>query len=100
MSTRYILSSLSYFSIFFAGFILPLVIWLVASDPYIKHHAGRALFSHIIPYAFIVLAIISLITAQFLLSIGFVIIMGAASLFIFIWNVIMGVRVLREGGAF
>ncbi|MCM3339087.1 DUF4870 domain-containing protein [Paenibacillus sp. MER TA 81-3] len=100
MSTRYILSSLSYFSIFFAGFILPLVIWLVASDPYIKHHAGRALFSHIIPYAFIVLAIISLITAQFLLSIGFVIIMGVASLFIFIWNVIMGVRVLREGGAF
>jgi hypothetical protein len=49
METRKVLSSLCYFSIFFAGFIFPLAVYFATGDEVTKSHAKKALFSHLIP---------------------------------------------------
>lgn len=100
MSTRYILASLSYFSIFFAGVILPLIILLVTNDDYVRKHAGRALISHILPYFFLVVGLFSLFAVHPFFSIGIILLLGAIALILVVWNVYMGIRVLREGRIF
>lgn len=96
MQTRYILASLSYFSIFFAGVIVPLVIWLVADDRYVKKHASQALFSHVVPYFLLVFVIFGFFSHQFMISFGFLILFGLVILAMFIWNIVMGVKILME----
>jgi hypothetical protein len=49
METRKVLSSLCYFSIFFAGFIFPLVVYIATGDEVTKRHAKKSLLSHLIP---------------------------------------------------
>ena len=44
-----VLSSISYFSIFFAPIILPIIIWIFADKP-ASAHAAKSLFYHIIIY--------------------------------------------------
>jgi len=96
METRHILAALSYFSIFFAGIIVPLVIWLITDDRYVKKHALQALFSHILPYSFLIFAAVVFFTGQFLLSIGLILFFAVIILAIAAYNVVMGVRVLMD----
>ncbi|MGG0643456.1 DUF4870 domain-containing protein [Sporosarcina gallistercoris] len=121
MDNSKLLSSLSYFSVFFAPLLLPFIVWLVADNQDVKFHSKRALISHLIPTVLLVAA--SLISffqffsfrhtsTEFLDSpsmfassdsIGF---WGAAPIlfmlmysFLFvivlIWNVVQGVKVFK-----
>ncbi|WP_010676592.1 DUF4870 domain-containing protein [Bacillus timonensis] len=58
MNTDKLIAALCYFSIFFAGFILPVVVYILVQNPAVKRHALHALISHIIPAATIVFIII------------------------------------------
>ena len=101
-----LLCSLSYFSIFFAPFIVPIIIFFISTNDVVKYHAKRALLSHVLP-----VAIGILLCVMFLLSFGLFsegngaifiiwpIIVGLFTLMwigITIWNIVQGIRVLRE----
>ncbi|WP_233569711.1 DUF4870 domain-containing protein [Falsibacillus albus] len=97
------ISSLCYFSVFFAGFILPLIVWLVVKDSEVKRHAKSALISHIIPVItipFIIGAVFmdigtfssgTGIPGFFIIAIVLSILL---SLIVVIWNVYKGIKVL------
>ncbi|MEN1966716.1 DUF4870 domain-containing protein [Lentibacillus sp. N15] len=95
-----ILSSLNYFSIFFAPFLFPLIVYFVAADKEVTYHAKRALISHIIPFIVILLAIIIGAVFSMSNSIGLAtgtIVTGlltAGILYIvyLIWNIIQGLK--------
>lgn len=97
LSMRQLLSSLSYFSIFFAPFILPIVVWLISNDDYVKKHAKRALFSHVFPViAAVILIIMAIGAGSFGAVLGYVILFGIIYFGAFIYNVVQGIQVLRE----
>ena len=100
------LSALNYFSVFFAPFIVPIIIYFVSPDPEVKRHSIRALLSHVIPFIFGIILVVALfIVGVFsmqangdnifitwvLLMLGY----GLLYLVIVIWNVVQGIRVLR-----
>ncbi len=103
METNKVLSSLCYFSMLFAGVLFPLVVFFVVQDPSTKEHAKKALFSHlipVIPVPFLGFAIyydISHGNDEFpvftLLCVG---IMVLISIMVLIWNIVKGIKVLRE----
>ena len=100
METRRVLSGLSYLSIFFAGFIFPLVVFLASSDQITKMHAKKALLSHLIPLIPLPLLIFSIIeegpSGQFpALTFVFIIVMVIISIVVTIWNIIKGVKAFR-----
>ncbi|MCC9022334.1 hypothetical protein [Bacillus nakamurai] len=101
-----LISSICYFSVFIAPLIVPIVAYFVVDEKETKRHAIRAFVSHIIPFAggLIVIAGVvgGAITAQeeSLLPI-FVMITGAIIYFLIvigmvIWNVVQGIKVLRQ----
>lgn len=89
-----LLSSLCYFSIFFAGFIFPVVVYFIVQDDDVKFHAKRALISHTIPLLTIILLIISLITLSPATMVIFIIGAVIINFLIVIWNIIQGIKVL------
>lgn len=95
LETRKLISALCYFSIFFAGFIIPIVIYFITDDPEVKHHAKAAFVSHILPFAsllFLLIAVFTLPTFS-----GFIIALllcGVLYAAVTIYNVIQGIRVL------
>ncbi|WP_251554935.1 DUF4870 domain-containing protein [Neobacillus muris] len=101
MDTRKILSSLCYFSIFFAGFIFPLVVWLASGDDITKHHAKKSLLSHLIPL-FCVPVIVLIFIFEFVglgneipvFSMISMAVLAIVSLVVVIWNIVKGVKVL------
>ncbi|WP_411553186.1 DUF4870 domain-containing protein [Paenibacillus lautus] len=94
---RQLLSSLSYFSIFFAPFILPVLVWVLSPDAYVAKHARRALFSHLFPViAAIPLIYMAVTSGSFGSVIGYLILFGIIYFGAFVYNVIMGIQVLRE----
>lgn len=101
METRKVLSSLCYFSIFFAGFIFPLVVLLASGDSETKQNAKKALLLHIIP----IIPVPILITAILLdvdkietgipvFTIVSVILFAVTFVVVMIWNIVKGVKVL------
>ena len=111
MDTNKILSASTYFSILFAPFILPIIVYFLTSEKEVKYHAKRSLISHIIPTIFFVLLMLA-IFANFL-PLGFtgdsdsmwtsmttaLIFMGlytVINLVLLIWNIVQGVKVLRH----
>ncbi|MFC9541253.1 DUF4870 domain-containing protein [Lysinibacillus sp. NPDC056959] len=110
MENKKILSAFSYLSIFFAPFIVPLVVYFVSKDNDVKSHSLRALISHLIPVAFgiIFFAVFIFSTLSFntfepdsgsssfliIWLVSFVIYI-LASIGIVIWNIIQAVRVIR-----
>ncbi|MFC0524536.1 DUF4870 domain-containing protein [Pontibacillus salicampi] len=101
MSTNKIISSLAYFSVFFAPFLLPLITWIIGEEE-VKHHSKRALISHIIPFVMIIaLIIIALVVGGFSEGTGIAVVIGVGvfgliSFGIMIWNVVMGIKVLMN----
>jgi len=104
MESRKVLSGLCYFSIFFAGFIFPLVVLLASSDQDTKRHAKHALISHIIPFItlpFLFFAIFSDLEALNnntipMFTIITIIVTVLATVIVAIWNVIKGVKVFIQ----
>ncbi|OJH17260.1 hypothetical protein BLX88_19060 [Bacillus obstructivus] len=101
-STNKVLAALCYFSLFFAGFIFPLIVYFVSNEKEVKRHAVSAIISHIIPVIFIPIVILSVLFDIGVLSIGgfpvffigFFLLFGVISLIIVIWNIYRGVKVL------
>lgn len=101
-----IIASICYFSVFLAPLILPIVAYFVVDEKETKRHAMRALISHIIPFAGLLIVIAGVvggvITAQGESMVPFfVMITGAAVYFLIliamvIWNIVHGIKVLRQ----
>lgn len=122
MDNSKLLSSLSYFSVFFAPLLLPFILWMVADHQDVKRHSKRALISHLIPTVLLVAASLisffqffsfrqtsnDLLHATSMLapspSIGFwgavpiLFMMLYSFLFVIvlIWNVVQGVKVFKS----
>ncbi|MEH7116437.1 DUF4870 domain-containing protein [Neobacillus vireti] len=105
MESRKVLSSLCYFSIFFAGFIFPLAVYLATGDQETKSHAKKSLVSHLIPLITTPLIIFAafhdftsqpnaLPNALPIFTIISIIVLILLWLVIVIWNIIKGVKVL------
>ncbi|MBO2943968.1 DUF4870 domain-containing protein [Paenibacillus sp. F411] len=94
---RQLLSSLSYFSIFFAPFLLPIAVWILAGDRFVRGHAKRALLSHLFPVAAgILLLIMAFSAGSFGAVIGYVILFAIIYFGTFVYNIIQGIQVLRD----
>ena len=119
MDNRRVLSALSYFSVLFAPFLLPLIVYFISPDTVVKHHAKRSFLSHLIPVAlgvigFIVLMVSSVTmystmdysiaptaTSSFdFMSAGipilFMLLYGILSIAVLIWNIVQGIKVIQE----
>lgn len=100
MDTNKVLSALCYFSVMFAPFIVPIIIYFASDDSFVKKHAKSSLLSHVIPALFIPVVFIAAFydfsqstDLPVLLLISFVV-FGITSLIIFIWNLVRGVKLL------
>ncbi|WP_338753163.1 DUF4870 domain-containing protein [Bacillus sp. FJAT-52991] len=102
MRANKILSSLCYFSIFFAPFLFPVIVYFIASGE-VKNHAKRAFWTHLIPYVLLIAGILFSgvlgLGAQGEMTAGIGIIMtyivfALIGLYFFIWNIVRGIKVL------
>ncbi|MDR0266961.1 DUF4870 domain-containing protein [Paenibacillus sp.] len=94
---RQLLSALSYFSIFFAPFIFPIIVWIASNDSYVAMHSKRALISHILPFVAAVPLLILTFGADNPGSVlGYVILFIIIYFGTFIYNIVKGIQVLRE----
>lgn len=88
-----IISSLCYFSIFFAGFIFPLAVYFIVQDDEVKYHAKKALISHILPFITFIAFIISIITMSLFSMVTILILIIIIDIVIVIWNIIQGIKI-------
>ncbi|KQL32448.1 DUF4870 domain-containing protein [Psychrobacillus sp. FJAT-21963] len=111
MENNRILSALSYFSVLFAPFILPIIVFFVSQDTEVKHHAKRSLISHLIPFGFMIILFIALFSSFFSVFMNaavneqslfmasapflFILLYLVSYIIILVWNIIQGVKVLR-----
>ncbi|PLT29010.1 DUF4870 domain-containing protein [Peribacillus deserti] len=100
MDTNKILASLSYFSIFFAPFLLPIILYFVSDDYFVKEHSKKALVSHLIPFLgilFIILGAVGDFTGGGLPIFSFlgVGLYGLLCFIVLIWNIVKGIKVLK-----
>lgn len=94
---RQLLSALSYFSIFFAPFIFPIIVWIASRDPYVAKHSKRALISHILPFIAAVPLLILTFGANHAGSVlGYILLFVIIYFGTFIYNIVKGIQVLRE----
>ncbi|GGA46276.1 DUF4870 domain-containing protein [Psychrobacillus lasiicapitis] len=113
MVNNKMLSALSYFSVLFAPFIVPIIVFFVSQDKEVKYHAKKSLFSHIIPVILMIIIFISIFATTIPSSTSMVMMLEKPSfwatfgpllfiilyiiiyLIVLIWNIIQGIRVLR-----
>jgi transcriptional regulator with XRE-family HTH domain len=104
ISNRRLLASLNYFSIFFSPFIFPLITMRFGESD-IKDHGRRAFLSHSIPVALYVIMVIVVYLSAYITGAdqpnSILIISGAGflaliTLGVAIWNVVQGVKVLKN----
>ncbi|WP_273851421.1 DUF4870 domain-containing protein [Guptibacillus spartinae] len=96
MSVEKVMSSLCYFSVFFAPFLFPIIVYFVVRDEEVSYHAKRSIVSHLLPFLTIILALFAI----FVMDVGVVIILGfilfsLLNVVVFIWNIVKGIQVLR-----
>ncbi|WP_166244405.1 DUF4870 domain-containing protein [Paenibacillus turpanensis] len=94
METNKILSALAYLSIFFAPFLVPIIIYFVTNDREVKRNSLEALLAHLLP-------LVSIFGFVFLLAGSFIgtftavfILLAILSTISFIWSVVRGIQVL------
>ena len=113
MSNSKLLSSLSYFSVFFAPLLVPMIIYFVADEFEVRRHAKKALVSHIVPIALLIGGVVVTSFSIFTFNTDaitnagsnimfwgfipflFVILYGLLLLSVVIWNVYKGIKVLQ-----
>ncbi|WP_152656579.1 DUF4870 domain-containing protein [Oceanobacillus sp. CFH 90083] len=106
MEGNKLLSSLCYFSIFFAPFLFPILVWIFG-DEEAKTHAKKALWTHLIPIIGTIIAgiiIFSIGIGQIwtgdvsggllLATVIAVAVCVIIDIYYFIWNIIKGIQVL------
>ncbi|WP_449537604.1 DUF4870 domain-containing protein [Ferdinandcohnia sp. Marseille-Q9671] len=101
MNTDKLLAALCYFSIFFAGFILPIIVYIIVQNPTVKRHALHALISHIIPVATVIFIVIPFFfiwsVEAFAVAMVFVfLLLAIINIGIVIWNIVKGIQVLAQ----
>lgn len=113
MNNSKMLSALSYFSVLFAPFIVPIIVFFVSHDKEVKYHAKKSLISHIIPVILMIVLFIiifaTVIPASYSMSMTFdqpsfwmasgplffILLYAIVYIIVLIWNIIQGIRVLR-----
>lgn len=98
MDGNRLLSSLCYFSIFFAGFIFPIIVYFISDSNEVKAHAKRALLSHLLPLITIPIIIMLAIfdgTGGFGVVIFGAIVIGGINIAVVIWNIVKGIQALK-----
>lgn len=102
MDTKRVVSALCYFSILFAGILFPLVAYFASEDLDVKHHAKKALFSHLIPLIPLPLILLSVYydmtrgAGEFpVLMFASAMLMVVLSFIVLIWNLVKGIKVLN-----
>nr|WP_285846630.1 hypothetical protein [Priestia koreensis] len=89
-----------YFSIFFAPFLLPVVVYFITNEYEVKRDAKAALLSHVFP-----VVLIPVFTLLYFYSIdsdstafyGFLLLVVISAIIIFIvivWNIVKGIKAL------
>ncbi|RIP34762.1 hypothetical protein BUZ14_06185 [Staphylococcus gallinarum] len=105
-----VLASISYFSLFFAPILVPIIIWILADKP-ASQHASKSLIYHIVTYLG---PIVALLTGSFGVSLTqntsnnwitiIVIVIACLLAFVTLWytikNVYRGVSVLISEASF
>ncbi|MTH53767.1 hypothetical protein GKZ89_10155 [Bacillus mangrovi] len=102
MHSDRIISSLCYFSVLFAPFLLPIVVYFVTEDYETKRHAKASLLSHLVPVISIFLYFFVFLGAAASGSewIGGIAVVGGMLLLlgvnaaVFIWNLVKGIKLL------
>ncbi|MBM7690952.1 hypothetical protein JOC77_000355 [Peribacillus deserti] len=100
MDTNKLLAALSYFSIFFAPFLLPIILYFVSDDYFVKEHSKKAFISHLVPFLgllFIILGAVGDFTGggiPVFSMLGFVL-YGLLCFIVLIWNIVRGIKVLK-----
>ncbi|CEI82794.1 DUF4870 domain-containing protein [Oceanobacillus oncorhynchi] len=108
MEGNKLLSSLCYFSIFFAPFLFPILVWILG-DEETKGHAKKALWTHLIPIIATIIAgiiIFSIGIGQvwtdevsgrlFIAMIIAIAVCFIIDVYYFIWNIVKGIKVLSS----
>lgn len=93
---RNLLSSLCYFSIFFAPFLFPIIVWIAVRDSCVQSHAKRALLSHFFPVLAVIPLLYSLVSQRPGLFVTFLLLFGIVYLVVFVYNIYKGIQSLRE----
>ena len=100
METNKILSSLCYFSVFFAAFLFPIIVYFVAKDLQVKSHAKRAFFSHLLPFITAIILFLAFFLFSFSdyygLAFAGVALAVIVNIVVVIWNIIQGIKVLMN----
>lgn len=114
-----VLSALCYFSVLFAPFLLPLIVYFISPDTDVKYHAKRSFLSHVIPVALGILGFIILLVSSFSMfntidysmspdvtssfdfmaagiPILFMLLYGILSIVVLIWNIVQGIKVMQK----
>ncbi|MBY7142695.1 DUF4870 domain-containing protein [Virgibacillus sp. NKC19-3] len=97
MKADKILSSLCYFSVFFAPFLFPIIIFIIASGN-VRYHAGKALWTHLVPYLSFFIGVGALVlnagnqTTTLIIICMFTLI----GIYYIILNIVRGIKVLLE----
>lgn len=104
MKTDKLLSSLCYFSIFFAPFLFPIIVYFISDEREVKQHAKKSLLSHIIPIITIILPFFMILFAGMsgspeafavgVVIFGFILV-GVANLAAFVYNIVQGIKILK-----
>ncbi len=115
MTNHKLLAALCYFSVFFAPFLLPGIVYFITDDREVKHHAKRSLVSHLVPvilliagfiiYTFSMLSMSSPMEELLLHNnrfnfwqwapVLFTLIYALLFLVIVVWNIIQGVKLVK-----
>lgn len=96
MDTNRMLAALSYFSIFFTGFIVPITVFIVSNDPYVRRHAKGAFVTHALPFVLLFITMLAFWLSPTNID-RFVVLLllsGIAYAAVMIYNVVQGIRVL------
>lgn len=105
MDQNKVFSSLCYFSIFFAPFLFPIVMYFIVDNKEVKGHAKKSLLSHIIPFIAYIIIIGFLVGGAvidttgdvfFWVFISGMLIVGIMSVAIYIYNIVKGIKVLTN----
>jgi hypothetical protein len=99
--TNKLISALCYFSVFFAGFILPIAVYFIVHDEEVKRHAKHAFVSHLIPLITIPIFILGGVMSGAVDVAGVVIVLGfivtfVVNIAVVVWNVVKGIQVLKS----
>jgi hypothetical protein len=96
-----LISALCYFSVFFAGFILPIAVYFIVNDEEVKRHAKHAFLSHLIPLITIPIFVLGGLMSGIGDAFGIVVVLGfivtiLVNIVVVIWNVVKGIQVLKS----